>query len=293
MYKLEGQQNQPTREPAQKESTIRTMKSDVAEFLKKTKPSLITIITKEAERGEKPEILGKKPGLLNKYLISAILLLLLGGAGYLLYSFFLNEEPLVITKIIPPPALFATEKSRTVNISAGDKAAIRRGLNDSADERERNGTIKRILFKIIERSGEEHFVTTEEIFSALDILPPPELTQFLDKNFMAAIYYQNEGPRIIFSVKTARPERTEETMLKWEVSMQRDILPLFLKERVETKLIPFEDRSFRNIDWRYLKLDNIKDIGVGYTIFKSRNYLVITTSREAMETAISRLFSTD
>lgn len=269
------------------------MKSDVAEFLKKTKPSLITIITKEAERGEKPKILEKKSGFLNKYSVSAVLFILLGGVAYGFYAFILKEEVSVVTRIVPPPALFATEKSRTVNISAGDKAAIRRGLNDSAEEKERNGTIKRTLFKIIERSGEEHFMTTEGFFSALDILPPPELAPLLDKNFMAAIYYQNEGPRVIFAAKTTKPERIEEIMLRWEVSMQRDILPLFLKERLETKLISFEDRSFRNIDWRYLKLDNIRDLGIGYTIFQSRNYLVIATSKEAMEITISRLFATD
>ena len=268
------------------------MKSDIAEFLKKTKPSLISIIAKEAERGEKPRTLEKEPGFLNKYLVSAILLLLLIGIAYGFYAFFLREELPVTAKVVPPPALFATEKSRTININAGDKAAVRRGLNDSAEERERNGTIKRILFKIIEKNGEERFITTEEIFSSLDILPPSELTSFLDKNFMTAVYYQNEGPRIILVARTTKPERTEETMLKWEVSMQRDVLPFFLKEKVETKLISFEDRSFRNIDWRYLKLDNIKDLGVGYTIFKLRSYLVMATSKEAMETVISRLFAT-
>ena len=268
------------------------MKSDIAEFLKKTKPSLISIIAKEAERQEKPQST-EKPWFFNRYLILVVLTVVLGSIAYGFYSFIFREETPVIVKISPPPALFATEKSRTINIKEGDKAAVRRGLNDSAEEKERNGTIKRTVFKIIERNGEERFMTTEEFFSSLDILPPFEFLPLLDKNFMSAIYYQNEGPRIVLAIKTTKPQRVEETMLKWEVLMQRDLSPFFLKEKAETKLVPFEDRSFRNIDWRYLKLDNIRDLGIGYTVFKAKNYLVVALSKESMETVISRLFATD
>ena len=91
---MEGQKQ----ESLKKEPAVRTMKSDIAEFLKKTKPSLISIIAKEAERQEKPQST-EKPRFFNRYLISIVLILVLSGIAYSFYSFIFRKEAPVIVKI--------------------------------------------------------------------------------------------------------------------------------------------------------------------------------------------------
>ena len=65
---------------------------------------------------------------------------------------------------------------------------------------------------------------------------------------------------------------------------------LFFGDEIKPLTSNFEDRTYRNIDWRYIKLSQEKDVGFGYTVFSAGNILVVTTSKAAMEEAINRLF---
>jgi hypothetical protein len=66
---------------------------------------------------------------------------------------------------------------------------------------------------------------------------------------------------------------------------------MFFDERTDTIVAPFEDRTYRNIDWRYLKLSQAKDLGIGYGVFPASNVLIFTTGKEGAETTINRLFA--
>ena len=78
--------------------------------------------------------------------------------------------------------------------------------------------------------------------------------------------------------------------ISWENSLLSDLQPLFFDQKPDVVIAPFEDRTYRNTDWRFLKLSSEKDIGIGYTIFPAGNILILTTGKEAMETTINRLF---
>ena len=77
-------------------------------------------------------------------------------------------------------------------------------------------------------------------------------------------------------------------MLGWENSIQRDLEVFFLGEKITPVIAPFADRTFKNIDYRYLKIG--PEIGIGYFIFSAKNYLVLSTSEEALQIVINRLF---
>ncbi len=79
-------------------------------------------------------------------------------------------------------------------------------------------------------------------------------------------------------------------MLSWEPGLLRTFTPFFFDEKVNSVIAPFEDRTYRNIDWRYLKLSQDKDLGIAHAVFPAGNILIITMSKEAMETTINRLF---
>ena len=108
---------------------------------------------------------------------------------------------------------------------------------------------------------------------------------------MAFVYTSEQGRRFGLAMETIDLDRTFLDLLSWESSLLADFLPLFFNQKPEAVITPFEDRTFRNIDWRYQKLSQAGDLGIGYALFPAKNLLVITTSKESMETVISRLFS--
>lgn len=263
------------------------MKSDIEEMFKSSKPSLIKIISRETERGP---ILQEKRGFKKYYYAASGIaaLALAGAAGYWLLT--QEREMAVPIKLVTPAPFFATETSRTISIKIQDRAQFIRLLEDSMFEREREGIVKRVLIKI-QDGPQERFATFSDFFSTLwRIVLPQNLLAQIESPPMAFIYYGRDGARLGLAAKIRDPDRTLGAMLSWESSLLRDLQPLFFGERPETVISLFEDRTYRNIDWRYLKLSQAKDFGIGYMVFPARNLLLIALSKEAMEVAINRLF---
>lgn len=268
---------------------IRTMKSDIEEMFKTVKPSLVKIVGQEAAVARSRE---ERVGAKRYYTIAlaglAVLVLLAGGA----YVFLYRETPAVSTppKLVTPAPFFATETSRTISVKVQDRAQFIRLVEDSMREQEREGTVKRIIIKV--QDGEhERFATFADFFGFWRIVPPRNLLAQTEPPLMVFIYYGKDGSRIGLATKVRDLDRAQGEMLLWESTMLRDIQPLFFNVKPDTILALFEDRTYRNIDWRYLKLSQGFDFGIGYVTFPARNIMLLATSKEAMETVISRLFA--
>mgnify|MGYP001568435747 CR=1 FL=1 len=86
----------PKPEPgsARPEPKIRTMKSDIAEFVKETKPSLIQILTKQIEY-QPAAVSEETPPLLSlrTILISIAGLAVIGAACWFGYGYFTSQQP--------------------------------------------------------------------------------------------------------------------------------------------------------------------------------------------------------
>ncbi len=270
-----------------KTPAIRTMKSDIEEMFKTSKSSLIKIVGQEMTeaRGTIEKKEAKKYYMLIGGCLAA--LALLAGGAYLLFS---GETPKdVPAKLITPAPFFATETSRTVGVKIQDRAQFIRLLEDSMREREREGTVKRIIIKVQEGQN-ERFASMTDFFGFWRIAPPKNLLAQIEPPLMVFIYYGKDGSRLGLAAKVRDLDRAFGEMLWWESSLLRDLQPLFFNESPETILALFEDRTYRNIDWRYLKLSQNLDFGIGHAVFPARNMLILTTSKETMETVISRLF---
>ncbi|MBI2640845.1 MAG: hypothetical protein HYW91_03115 [Candidatus Sungbacteria bacterium] len=262
------------------------MKSDIEEMFKSSRPSFIKIVSRETERGP---IRQEKIDFRKYYYAAAglIAIVLAGITGYWLLS---QEEVLETpAKLIPPAPFFATETSRTISIKMQDRAQFIRLMEDSLQEFEREGTMKRILIKV-QDGPQERFATLADFLTLWRITPPPNLLLQTEPPFMVFIYYGRSGSRIGLATRARDLDRVLGEMLLWEPSLLRDFQQLFFGERPETILSLFEDRTYRNIDWRYLKLSPDKDFGLGHTLFPARSLLVIATGKDALETAINRLF---
>lgn len=285
---MEGQiQNQPKSDAKEAEAArrpaIRTMKSDVQELFKTTKPSLLQIIGQEGQ-SSRPSLAAKKGWAL--YLLAGAVALAAIAAG--IFYFFPSAPAEEAKKLVPPAPFFAVESART--ISAETRNQFINLMQDSAVELERTGTIKRVIAKIT-NGAEERFLRFADLAEFYLWFPPKTMAARISGPVMLFFYRQDQTSRFGFAARTTDPDRTLFEMLSWEATMVSDFRPVFFHNRPDLVSAPFEDRTFRNIDWRYQKLSQSRDLGIGYAVFPAKNLLVVTTSKEMMETVISRLFS--
>lgn len=272
---------------------IRTMKSDLEDLFKNTKPSLIQMIGRTQER--LPVATGR-PGKI-RLILPLSLLALLAVAGTAVFFYLGGDlkppadgmDSRTRERLTPAAPYFATETSRTITVKKQDRSQFLRLMQDSYKETEREGTVKRIIM-VLEDGPLERYATPADFFELWRIAAPGGLAERLDDNLMAFIYYGASGGRLGLAARTREPERAFANMLSWEPGLLTSITPLFFDERSDAVIAPFEDRTYRNIDWRYLKLSQERDLGIGYTVFPVGNIFILTTSKEAMETVINRLF---
>lgn len=281
-------------QPNQRKPAIRTMKSDVEELLNTTKPSLIQLIGQEAADKRFAEGGGETRNTKSSkfyYLIALIAIFILAGGG--IYLFLSNQQPgpVVPVKLEPPAPIFAVENTRTLEIERNKRNQLLQLIEDSMREQERKGTIKRLIIKL-NGGSQERFARLQDFFNFYYINTPRGLLDNLGNNVMFFVYSGQDNNYFGLAVKTKDPNRTWRDFISWENSLLSDLQPLFFDQKPDVVIAPFEDRTYRNTDWRFLSLSSEKDIGIGYTIFPAGNILILTTGREAMETVISRLFET-
>lgn len=271
-------------------TVLHTMKSDINRFFKTTRPTLSQMMGRSETK--RSDSFTQRPGIKKIYLFAGLGVLLLTGAGFAVFKIAnrgSEESARQIVKLSPPAPFFAAETSRTISIKNGDRQQFALLMQDSINEREREGTIKKILIKLQDGSG-ERFAGAGDFFDLLRIKPPQNLSGFLDEPLMAFIYYGTDGGRVGFAVKIRERDRVLSEMIAWEPSLILDFEPMFFGETPGQILSLFEDRSYRNIDWRFIKLSQQKDFGLAYAVFPARNILMVTTGKDGMESVINRLF---
>lgn len=270
------------------------MKSDVEELFKTSKPTLIDLIGQKGETTTPPGAAGagSRPSWgFRLFLVAAILLVV----GSVLGGVFLirkTEKDRLPARAVPPTPFFTIEASRTAVMKPVDRSFFLDIVEDSIREKERGGTFKHLLVKLQE-DKKERFVTVEDFFNFYRMTPPKTLVDQLQDPLMLFIFYSPDGARFGFASKIEKdPERALAGMFDWEPDMLLDLRPLLFTEKLERSIVEFEDRTYRNIDWRFQKLSQEMGVGIAYAIFPAKNILVVTTSKESMEAAISRLLET-
>jgi hypothetical protein len=287
--------------PAGPRIAIRTMRTDAEELLKTAPPSLGQMVGRQPAPTLSGAPVSSRSGRKIPMLATAVIVLIiaaLGGGGFLLVRATILSPSVppktttasAPTRQTPPAPYFATETARTISVKKTDRAEFLRLMNDAWQEKERTGTVKRIIIKV-QDGPNERFATPQDFFDLWRIAPPQELLDIMDPNLMVFMYAGETGNRLGFAVRTRDQARTFAAMLRWEPSLLAQITPMFFDERTDTIVAPFEDRTYRNIDWRYLKLSQAKDLGIGYGVFPASNVLIFTTGKEGAETTINRLFA--
>ncbi|MBI3442634.1 MAG: hypothetical protein HY007_02620 [Candidatus Sungbacteria bacterium] len=303
---------------------IRTMSSDIDELLKTSRPTISQMITKETQSAMPsehriPAMPPRRPRMGPVVIIIGVLLIV-GFIGGGVRYFLPTANPSVTSPgttpgspavpvppgtpqptpvpVPPPQPLFSTDASRTITIPDNDRSVFLKLVTDTLQEPEQTGTVKRILIKLqparAGREGQsEHYASIVEFFNLWHITAPQNFLQHLDPAFMFFVYYGSDGPRIGFATKTRDPARTLSDIFAWEQSLISDFAPFFFQEQTKPPDPSlFEDRTFSNTDWRYMKLSTQKDLGIGYLIFQANRLVIFTTSKTSMERIIKTLYGT-
>ena len=128
---------------------------------------------------------------------------------------------------------------------------------------------------------------------AIRVLCPLRTTIGYEKELCCATdYHGDDRTNPAFIVRAKDDDRALFQMLSWEPALPF-AFQSFLSTPFTSINASFQDRSYRNIDWRFIPAsDTNPSQGVGYGLFRATHLLIIATDEDAMKIIIDRLFKT-
>lgn len=266
------------------------MRSDVAEYLKETKPSLIQLITNEeplavAERELEP----KRPKNFAWLWLTVGAAVVLLGTGYGAYI-LTRTTPIKEAELKIPQPLISVEESSVVNVTSGDQETPYEKTIARGNASEHEGDVTRIVAVIGSDMENPRVLTAVEFLRASEISLPPGTADLLAGSYMPFIYKTGFGNRSGLILKIKDQDRVFQALLGSESAMHEDWATMFPARTPPTRIIPFEDREYRNISYRVLALAPEQDLVLIYGFFPAKNYLIVATSEEAFRLIVNRLF---
>ncbi|OHA01911.1 MAG: hypothetical protein A3C11_00265 [Candidatus Sungbacteria bacterium RIFCSPHIGHO2_02_FULL_49_12] len=274
---------------------IRTMKSDVSEFLASTKPSLIKLLSTQMEEergGASRAHLGIGQNYAGK--IGAVLVVLVSVGvvalgGYIGYR-ALQKPPLQQENVLIPQALFQVGSSETTQLASTNTGTLSPKLISAAGSFDQGATMKRLII-LKEDNGTVRSITASEFLTAADIQAPAIVSKTFSAPIMPVFYKSANGTRLALIAPTSDPDRVRAELLKNEPSLAFDWSTIFLNQKPVISITAlYEDRIYRNISYRRVIFDPSHDNGIVYGIFPAKNYFIITTSDETFKIIINRLY---
>ena len=277
------------------EPRLRTMKSDAEVYLQESKESPASIVARSAVASEGEEHPSRFSLFFQKNKrtiffsgIGIIVILLIGAAFSLLYK-KTAETPRVTPQEIIPPAFFSMEKTRNITVKQDNFGDFKQNLGLIQNEGERIGILKRVVL-LVKKGDTDRLGTLREFFAADGIDPSDSLAENFETSFNFFLYYQKTGVRKGLIIPIASEAKVFRTLIDQEGLLRNAWGGLYDSVDPKGSIAAFEDITYRNIDIRRLQLSEKDDLGFYYSIFKPKKYLVITTSYEAMRTALDRIF---
>lgn len=284
------EQHNPEREPEGKRSpAIRTMRSDVSEFLKTAKPSLISLLTRQAEVDSPPPA-SRREQLSLKFIALSIgaLILIVGGA--IVFLEFRATPPAPATPAVstPAPDIFY-EETNEVTIAPARQEFLD-ALKNAGRAAHPIGSFTRLVIRTKSQDA-PLLLDLQKFLNFLGANAPSDFIEGADGLPQFFIYQENSGPHLGIIVEAKNPARAVQGLLAWEPSIQHDLESLFLGSPPPASIRPFRDLTYRNIDFRYLDLEPGPDNGIGYLYFPAKRRIIMATSEETLHLVIQRLFA--
>ena len=281
-------ENRPETETRKSAPSIRTMKSDISEFLKTSKPSLISVLARQTQweeyRDEKI-----KPAWFKILAVPFAAGVIVAGVAIIYFQFVRREAPVIGDKSIVPTALIFFEDTKEINIGK-TRRELTTALAALGRSRGTIGSLNRLVVMVKNDAGAKQVIESEEFFRLASSEAPPAFSENISAPPQFFVYSQNSGPSFGMLTEARNPPRALQDLLAEEPALQQKLQFMFLGSPPPSALEPFRDMTYKNIDFRYLDMDPVREAGIGYMHFPPKRLIVITTSLKAMRLTIDRLF---
>src|SRR3989338_1159114 len=287
-------------------SSLRTLKDDIEHTVRDKNISLVRTAAFEQEKRhrahgeEAPAVVDPALERQRKsvFIVSLIAFLFLSGIAALFYIYIrVGEDQITAASPIEIPIIFA-ERTIPFPMDTLSDIDIKRYISQALKITDSSlGSITRIVPQtaIAGEKGEggAEPATIQSFFSAINAPITPELSRALKGDFFLGIHTIDKNVPI-FIVPVSSYERAFAEMLKWENSINADLVPIFTpvprQTLDESGLLvdrEFRDVVIKNYDVRAL-VDDSGNIQMLYA-FPARTILIITESPNSFVEILSRL----
>lgn len=263
--------------------TFHSMASDANTAVKTENASVIKIAIAEQERKlEHPNrVEDPKKSI---FALSLGGLLLLGGFISLgTYLYFKGNPAPTPIPTLAANQIMSVDAEKRINIKA-DENPLKTVVSSSAEFS--SGKVVRVTL-----TDSDQIISSTRFLELLNTQAPTWFERSLKGIYMTGLYRgQTTNPFMIFTVDSY--DNAFSGMLKWESTMTEDLAPMLpenFQATVGTNFTdsPFTDGVIKNKDVRMIKDSSGKPVLI--YAFPSKNLLIITTSREAIEEVFARL----
>lgn len=239
--------------------------------------------------------------LLSSIAVAVVLLAVAGyfGAPLILPKPRLAPSP-VITPLVEPsplsaPAIIALnpapEKQAAGELPSLTPVSLLDGLKNESKLAETAGTLKTITF-----TRDQTPLKLEEFLDIFVSNAPPSFLAGLSGQYLAAIYYVKDiepHAAVVFSLQIESVEGLKALLKSWEsTSLEKDFSLIFLEKTIgKKKTAAFQDATFGGAAIRYVNYELPVGFAFDYAFLTkdTKNYLIITTSRDSLFELIKRL----
>lgn len=276
------------------QKSLHTYASDLADVIKSGQGSAAKIAIAEADKKRKAAE-NKSPLSTKNIIFTGIASLLIIGAGALiiwgLYKQQIKTVPIEETSFeIKPLVRIDTQEGLDITEKKGVqlKDIISRKLKSIAP---RLNTIEQIYFSQKDLTSTT-VVTTDQLFSMLELKTPETLKRTLSSNFTLGVHaFSGNGPFLLFQVDSYPTAFTG--MMTWEQSLFEEWYQLFgIDVSGENKYLlgePFRDKVIQNQDTRAIIDKTGKAIFFYAFLGEKKDLLIITTKESTLKEVLNRL----
>ena len=271
--------------------TIRTYASDMAKALSDQQGSVIKIAMAEHKKKESDFENISPASKKNIKLILGSILMILIGAGSVLYVFLNKKNDVVVVDKKPViESLIVSESAEEIKI---EDILTPKQFSDSIlvlKEMDRNDGVLNIIFTTPTETG-SRLITTEELLEKIDTDTSGYFVRALTDNYMFGLYTEKGVSEFFMVLKTTSRETSLAGMLEWENKMFDNFYGILgITPNTENNYLfseKFSDIVIENRDARVLY--NKEGEPVLVYVFIDAGSILIAESFETVNEVIDRL----
>lgn len=267
---------------------LRTMESDLSEFLKSTKPTLLSIASRK-DGGASHATKERSRNILFSVAAIALIVVIAILITVMVWGRRIPEIVAPIPRPIPPPTaflFFENIQDFTVGTSTAELQAI---FPATAQWSRPENSFTRITIGVRRENATPAAMEFRQFFDALGVNPPSELLPAVDPLPQWFLYHQTSGPRFGMAFTVQNELSARRVLDLWEPTLERDASVLLMGAVATSTATPWQSFTFRNIEYRWRALDPERDIGIGTLYFAAKNRIIIATSEASLRAVITRL----